>query len=49
MTGPKAPPVATLEDLSGKEVYVNPLTVYSENLQASERIPSKGRESHRSW
>jgi len=34
VTGPKAPPVATLEDLSGKEVYVNPLTVYSENLQA---------------
>src|SRR5277367_3211943 len=33
VTGPKAPPVATLEDLSGKEVYVNPLTVYSENLQ----------------
>jgi membrane-bound lytic murein transglycosylase MltF len=34
VTGPKAPSVATLEDLSGKEVYVNPLTVYSENLQA---------------
>jgi membrane-bound lytic murein transglycosylase MltF len=34
VTGPKAPPVGTLEDLSGKEVYVNPLTVYSGNLQA---------------
>jgi membrane-bound lytic murein transglycosylase MltF len=34
VTGPKAPPVVTLEDLSGKEVYVNPLTVYSGNLQA---------------
>jgi membrane-bound lytic murein transglycosylase MltF len=34
VTGPKAPPVATLEDLSGKQVYVNPLTVYSENLKA---------------
>ncbi len=34
VTGPKAPPMGTLEDLSGKEVYVNPLTVYSENLQA---------------
>jgi len=33
VTGPKAPPVANLEDLSGKEVYVNPLTVYYENLQ----------------
>ena len=34
VTGPKAPPIVTLEDLSGKEVYVNPLTVYAENLQA---------------
>jgi len=33
VTGPKAPPIANLEDLSGKEVYVNPLTVYGENLQ----------------
>jgi len=33
VTGPKAPPIASLEDLSGKEVYVNPLTVYYENLQ----------------
>jgi membrane-bound lytic murein transglycosylase MltF len=33
VTGPKAPAIATLEDLSGKEIYVNPLTVYSENLQ----------------
>jgi membrane-bound lytic murein transglycosylase MltF len=33
VTGPKAPPMANLEDLSGKEVYVNPLTVYYENLQ----------------
>jgi len=27
VTGPKAPPIADLEDLRGKEVYVNPLTV----------------------
>jgi membrane-bound lytic murein transglycosylase MltF len=33
VTGPKAPPIASLEDLSGKEIYVNPLTVYYENLQ----------------
>jgi membrane-bound lytic murein transglycosylase MltF len=33
VTGPKAPPINTLDDLSGKEVYVNPLTVYYENLQ----------------
>jgi membrane-bound lytic murein transglycosylase MltF len=31
--GPKTPPVASLEDLSEKEVYVNPLSVYYENLQ----------------
>src|SRR5580692_8946698 len=33
VTGPKAPPITGLEDLSGKEIYVNPLTVYYENLQ----------------
>jgi membrane-bound lytic murein transglycosylase MltF len=33
VTGPNAPPIASLEDLSGKEVYVNPLTAYYENLQ----------------
>ncbi|HUL33553.1 MAG TPA: lytic transglycosylase F [Candidatus Eisenbacteria bacterium] len=37
VTGPKAPAVTTLEDLTGKEVYVNPLTVYYENLQALSR------------
>jgi membrane-bound lytic murein transglycosylase MltF len=33
VTGAKYGAVSTLEDLSGKEVYVNPLTVYYENLQ----------------
>ena len=33
ITGPKSPPIATLEDLSGKEVHVSPQTVYYENLQ----------------
>ncbi|MFZ0543313.1 MAG: lytic transglycosylase F, partial [Candidatus Sulfotelmatobacter sp.] len=33
VSGPKAPAMASLEDLSGKEVFVNPLTVYYENLQ----------------
>jgi membrane-bound lytic murein transglycosylase MltF len=33
VTGPKLAQIATLEDLSGKEVYTNPLTVYYENLQ----------------
>jgi membrane-bound lytic murein transglycosylase MltF len=34
VTGPKAPSISSLEDLSWKEVYVNPLTVYYENLQS---------------
>lgn len=33
VSGPKAPAMSTLEDLSGKEVCVNPLTAYSETLQ----------------
>jgi membrane-bound lytic murein transglycosylase MltF len=33
VTGPKAPNVTTMEELSGKEVYVNPLTDYYQNLQ----------------
>ena len=33
VTGPKAPQIVALEDLSGKEIYVNPLTAYFENLQ----------------
>jgi membrane-bound lytic murein transglycosylase MltF len=33
VTGPKAPAMTNLEELSGKEVYVNPLTVYYETLQ----------------
>jgi membrane-bound lytic murein transglycosylase MltF len=33
VTGPTAPSLAKLKDLSGKEIYANPLTNYSENLQ----------------
>jgi membrane-bound lytic murein transglycosylase MltF len=44
VTGPKAPAIATLEDLSGKEIYANPLTVYYENLQhLSEALQKAGR------
>lgn len=44
VTGPKSPPVTNLEDLSGKEVYVNPLTVYYPNLQRlSEGFQKAGR------
>lgn len=33
VTGPKAPPINSLEDLSGKEIYINPLTAYFESLK----------------
>ncbi len=44
VTGPKLSKVTTLEDLSGKEVYANPLTVYYENLQRlSESLQKTGK------
>jgi membrane-bound lytic murein transglycosylase MltF len=44
VTGPKAPVIGSLNDLSGKEVYANPLTVYYENLQKlSESFQRAGR------
>jgi membrane-bound lytic murein transglycosylase MltF len=44
VTGPKSPPIATLEDLSGKEIYVSPQTVYYENLQLlSELLQKAGK------
>jgi len=44
VTGPKAPTITGLEDLSGKEIYVNPLTVYYENLQhLSESFQKAGK------
>jgi membrane-bound lytic murein transglycosylase MltF len=44
VTGPKALAITGLEDLSGKEIYVNPLTVYYENLQQlSESLQKTGK------
>ena len=44
VTGPSAPPIASLEDLSGTEIYVNPLTVYYQNLQnLSESLQKAGK------
>ncbi|MGB9007225.1 MAG: lytic transglycosylase F [Candidatus Acidiferrales bacterium] len=46
VSGPKSPPIASREDLSGKEVYVNPLTVYYENLQRlSDSLQKQGKPS----
>ncbi len=44
VSGPKAAPIASLEDLSGKEVFVNPLTVYYENLQHLSESLQKARK-----
>lgn len=33
VTGPKAPPVASLDELSGKELYVRPSSSYAERLR----------------
>ena len=44
VTGPKAPTITSLDDLSGKEIYVNPLTVYYDNLQhLSESLQKEGK------
>jgi membrane-bound lytic murein transglycosylase MltF len=33
VTGPRASPITSVEDLSGKEIYVNPLTAYYDTLE----------------
>jgi membrane-bound lytic murein transglycosylase MltF len=44
VSGPKAPPIMTIDDLSGKEIYVNPLTVYYQTLQSlSESFQKTGK------
>jgi membrane-bound lytic murein transglycosylase MltF len=44
VTGPKLTQVTTLEDLSGNEVYANPLTVYYANLhRLSESLQKAGK------
>ena len=44
VSGANSPPMASLEDLSGKQVYVNPLTVYYENLQhLSDSLQKEGK------
>jgi membrane-bound lytic murein transglycosylase MltF len=45
VTGPSGPALTSLEDLSGKEVFVNPLTVYFQSLQKLNRsLESKGKK-----
>jgi len=42
--GAKAPPIEKVEELSGKEIYVNPVTAYGETLRKlSERFVKEGK------
>ena len=44
VTGPSAPPITSLEDLSGKEVFVRKLSRYWPNIERlNERFRSEGR------
>jgi len=44
ITGPGAPPLASLDDLAGKEVFVRPATSYFESLTAlNDRFRSEGK------
>jgi membrane-bound lytic murein transglycosylase MltF len=44
VTGPNSPPIAGLEELSGKEVYVSPITVYYDSLrQLNDRFRTEGK------
>jgi membrane-bound lytic murein transglycosylase MltF len=45
VTGPKSPAITSLEDLSGKEVYVNPLTDYYQNWQRVSESFQKARKA----
>jgi ABC-type amino acid transport substrate-binding protein len=44
VTGPKSPPIATLEDLSGKTLHVRKTTSYYESVLALKRSPGEGRQ-----
>ncbi len=45
VTGPAASRVTSLDDLSGKEVFVNPLTVYYQNIQSlNKSLTSQGKK-----
>jgi len=44
VTGPDAPPVASLDELSGKELYVRPSSSYAEHLKKlNERFKAEGK------
>jgi membrane-bound lytic murein transglycosylase MltF len=44
VTGPSAPVISSLEELSGKEIYVNPVTAYYDSLrQLSDHFQQQGK------
>ena len=44
VTGPGTPPVATLEELSGREVYLRPSSSYAEHVEAlNQRFAKEGK------
>src|SRR5262249_10814553 len=44
VTGPECAKLSGMEDLGGKQIYANPLTVYYENLEkANERLKARGK------
>jgi membrane-bound lytic murein transglycosylase MltF len=44
VTGPDTPPVASLEELSGREVYIRPSSSYAEHLRAlNDRFKAEGK------
>jgi membrane-bound lytic murein transglycosylase MltF len=44
VNGPGAPPVSSIDDLSGKELYVRPSSSYAEHLRAlNERLKAAGK------
>jgi membrane-bound lytic murein transglycosylase MltF len=45
ISGPSGPAVTSLDDLSGKEIFVNPLSVYPESLlNLNKSLESKGKK-----
>jgi len=44
VTGPGAPVISSIEELSGKEIYVNPITAYYDSLrQLSDHLRQQGK------
>jgi membrane-bound lytic murein transglycosylase MltF len=44
VTGPDAPPIASLDDLSGKEVFVRTPSIYAESIDAlNEQLKTRGK------